>query len=123
MPDTASWYQSVAAAKSGALLHLPLELALAAAGLPKATPLARRAAEAFSVGYQIADDIEDAREDAAAGSLNLLLLLRAAGPEAEAGARGLARRHLEAARALARELPEGSGQYLAQLAQTRAARL
>jgi len=121
--DAVAWYSAIATAKSGALLRLPLELAVAAAGRPEALSLARRAAEAFAVGYQIADDIEDAREDAAAGSLNLLLLLRAAGPEAEAGARGLARRHLEAARALARELPEGSGQYLAQLAQTRAARL
>lgn len=43
--------------------------------------------------------------------------------EAEASARQLTRRHPEAARVLARELPEGSGRYLGRLAQARTARL
>jgi len=123
--DAVPRYLAVAAGKSGALLRLPLELVLAAAGWPEALPLARRAAEAFAIGYQIVDDIEDAPEDAAAGSLNLLLLLRsaAAHSEAEATARQLARRHLETARVLAAELPQGSGRYLSRLAQARAAGL
>ncbi len=123
--DAVAWYAAVAAGKSGALLRLPIELVLAAAGRPEALPLARRAAEAFAVGYQIADDIEDARDDAAAGSLNLLLLLQAAATdrEAESAARQLARRHLETARVLACGLPKESGRYLGQLAQARAARL
>lgn len=121
--DMVSWYLSVAAAKSGALLRLPLELALAASGLPNALPLARRAAEAFAIGYQIADDIEDVDADMAAGSLNLLVLLMAAGPSGAAVARRLAQQHLAAAHMLAHELPEGSGRYLGQLAKARAAQL
>jgi len=43
--------------------------------------------------------------------------------EAEASARPLAQRHLEAARVLACELPEWPARYLGRLAQARAARL
>jgi phytoene dehydrogenase-like protein len=43
--------------------------------------------------------------------------------EAEPSARPLGRRHLEAARVLACELPEGSGRYPGRLVQARTARL
>ena len=121
--DTVTWYLSVAAAKSGALLRLPLELALEASGLVNALPHARRAAEAFAIGYQIADDINDIEADMATGSLNLLVLLKAAGPGGENVARRLAQQHLAAAHMLANELPEGSGRYLGQLAKAREAQL
>ncbi len=54
-----------ARAKSGALLSLPIELALLAAGQTQALGSARQAAESFAVGYQIYDDLLDVEKDAA----------------------------------------------------------
>lgn len=54
-----------ARAKSGALLSLPTELALLAAGQTQALGSARQAAESFAVGYQIYDDLLDVEKDAA----------------------------------------------------------
>lgn len=75
-------YFQIVAGKSGALLSLPLELALLASGDAAACAPARAAAEAFAIGYQIADDLDDLDKDAGldgrAATLNLALLLRRA---------------------------------------------
>ena len=73
-------YLRIVAGKSGALLSLPLELALLAARQHQWSDKAREAAQAFAIGYQIADDLndidKDAGSDAIAPTLNLVLLLR-----------------------------------------------
>lgn len=58
-------FKKIAVTKSGALLSLPTELALLAAGHDTAIPRAREAALAFSIAYQIYDDLVDANADAA----------------------------------------------------------
>lgn len=62
-------YLQIAAGKSGALLGLPLELALLAAHQKSSCAMAREAAEAFSIGYQIADDLDDLESDAETAEL------------------------------------------------------
>ncbi len=73
-------YLRIAAGKSGALLSLPLELALLAAGEDQWRDDARAAAYAFAIGYQIADDLDDLDKDACSDvtgpALNLVWLLR-----------------------------------------------
>ncbi len=115
-------YQAIAAAKSGALLSLPLEIALLASRHDDAAPLARHAAEAFAIGYQIADDIADVQRDAAEddrpGSLNVVHVLEADQGRvmALAKARSLGLEHLSAAALGASRLPHGSGGLLRHLA-------
>jgi len=58
-------FRRIALAKSGALLSLPTELALLAAGQSHALARARQAAESFAIGYQIYDDLLDVEKDAA----------------------------------------------------------
>lgn len=57
-------FKNIALTKSGALLSLPTELALLAAGHDRALTRAREAALAFSIAYQIHDDLADADADA-----------------------------------------------------------
>lgn len=64
----ADQYQKIAIAKSGALLSLPLELILLASGQQEYSSDARRAAEAFSVAYQIVDDLQDVQSDLRTGT-------------------------------------------------------
>lgn len=115
-------YERIAVGKSGALLSLPLELALAASGEKKWMGEARRAAEAFGIGYQIMDDMEDVESDVAGDdgprAVNALLVLRAAGHglDAEAVAREIGLRHLRTAITLADRLPNGAGAFLRCLA-------
>lgn len=115
-------YERIAVGKSGALLSLPLELALAVSGKKEWMGEARRAAEAFGIGYQIMDDMEDVESDAAGDdgprAVNALLVLRAAGHglNAEAVAREIGLRHLHTAVALADRLPNGAGAFLRCLA-------
>ncbi len=115
-------YEKIAVGKSGALLSLPLELALAAAGKKEWMGEARRAAEAFGIGYQIVDDMDDVESDAAGDdeprAVNALLVLRAAGHglNAEAMVREIGLRHLRTAVALADRLPNGAGSFLRFLA-------
>jgi geranylgeranyl pyrophosphate synthase len=115
-------YQAIAATKSGALLSLPLELALLAARHDDAAALARRAAEAFAIGYQIADDIADVQRDAAdasrPGSLNVVHVLEVDQDRggALAKARSLGLEQLSAAALAASQLPHGSGGLLRHLA-------
>jgi len=58
-------FRKIALAKSGALLSLPTELSLLAAGQSHALGHARQAAESFAIGYQIYDDLLDVEKDAA----------------------------------------------------------
>jgi len=116
-------YEFIAKAKSGALLALPLELTLAAAGKNDSIPIARKCAEAFAVAYQIVDDIDDLAKDRGNGvtppCYNALLTLEAMGhvEDAFAIASQLAKNRLLESVELAGALPNQSGRLLAALAQ------
>lgn len=112
-------YEDIAIAKSGALLSLPVELALVASGNSIWQPQARLAANSFSIGYQIIDDIADIERDTNRGgpaaALNILLVLHLPGrseAEALAKARTIALNHLSAAALAAEQLPMRSGSLL-----------
>jgi geranylgeranyl pyrophosphate synthase len=112
-------YHKVASEKSGALLRLPLELALAAAGKSQWLPQARRAAEEFAVGYQIIDDLQDADDDGpVAMNIVAVLVTHGHGADAAAMAHQLGVRHLKTAAALANQLPDSAGAVLGTLAIT-----
>ena len=112
-------YHRVAVEKSGALLSLPLELALAAAGKNSWLPQARRAAEEFAVGYQIMDDLQDVDDDGPT-AMNIVAVLKAHGHGVNAAAMAyeLGVRHLKNAADFAEKLPNGSGSMLETLAIT-----
>lgn len=122
-------YEQIVVGKSGALLSLPLEMALLASGKREWMEEARCAAEAFGISYQIMDDLEDVESDAAGDAgpraVNALLVLRAAGygANAEAVARDIGLRHLRTAVASAGRLPNGSGAFLQELTMALAQRL
>jgi Polyprenyl synthetase len=115
-------YENIVIGKSGALLSLPLEMVLLAAGESGWMSEARRAAEAFAISYQILDDLEDFDADVAAGPgfgcANILSVLKAGGPDSDAVkvARELGLGHLETALKSADRLPNGSGAFLRELA-------
>jgi len=117
-------YEEIVAGKSGALLSLPLELALLGAGFRDALSLAQEAAESFGIGYQIVDDLEDADTDGP-HTLNLLNVLAArhTGDEVNRLARELGTKHLHDAIAAAHRLPLGSGELLGNLARALSERL
>lgn len=119
--DTASaisHYQKIAIAKSGALMCLPIELALVATGQERYLSDARQAVEAFSIGYQIADDLNDVHRDtdavAAFGGFNIVSIYKALGcaEESVGNAKKIGRLHLEAAIDSAARLPCGAGAVL-----------
>jgi geranylgeranyl pyrophosphate synthase len=112
-------YHRVAIEKSGALLSLPLELALIAAHKNPWLPQARRAAEEFAVGYQIMDDLQDVDDDGPT-AMNIVAVLKAQnhGANAAAVAHELGVCHLKNAADFAEKLPNGSGALLATLATT-----
>ena len=114
---TVDSYISIAIAKSGALLSLPLELALIAAGRKNWTTQARNAAEAFAVAYQIADDLADVLLDRASGSMNIIFVLESedSGVDATAVARRLGSQHIDKAVALSHALPCNAGSVLGKL--------
>lgn len=111
-------YEKIAAAKSGALLCLPLELALLACRQDRYLPDARRAVEAFAIGYQIVDDLNDlhsdAGADAASSTFNIVSICKHFGGfEASVHeAKKLGRQHLDMAIESATSLPSGSGALL-----------
>ena len=119
-------YLRIVTGKSGALLSLPLELGLLAAGQAQSCDHAREAAHAFAIGYQIADDLDDIDKDAAtdggAAALNLVWLLRqqlgavCVDIDIIAHCTALARRHLTVAEERAAALPQRCGTLLAELA-------
>ena len=110
-------YISIAVAKSGALISLPLELALIAAGRNNWTSHARTAAEAFATAYQIADDLSDVLMDRESGSMNIIFVLESAGCGADstALARRLGSQHVDKAIAMSLSLPCDAGSVLAEL--------
>ena len=117
-------YERVASAKSAPLLVLPLEMALTLAGREDAVASAAAAGSLFAIGYQIADDLEDASQDVLHQELNLVSVLAASGDVApHQRARELAIRRFRQARAAAAMLPSGSGELLAAQACERADRL
>ena len=121
-PISIAAYEKIAIAKSGALLSLPVELALVASGHAEWQPQASLAANAFSIGYQIVDDIDDVERDTSKGgsaaALNILLVLNTSGKEANtlASARNLALQHLRCAAKAAELLPMRSGRLMQELA-------
>jgi geranylgeranyl pyrophosphate synthase len=121
-------YKDIVTAKSGALLSLPLELALIAARQETFCAQACEAAQAFSVGYQIIDDVDDYASDQLRVSGQVLNVLQVLGKEtdtasAQVQALQLAREQLEKSIALANALPSGAGALLIQIAQKLLARL
>jgi geranylgeranyl pyrophosphate synthase len=117
-------YERVASAKSAPLLVLPLELALTLAGRDDAVATATTAGSLFAIGYQIADDLEDASQDAMHQELNIVSVLAASGEtEPHERSRALAIHRFQQARAAAALLPSGSGELLAAQASQRIERL
>jgi geranylgeranyl diphosphate synthase type II len=112
-----SSYQKIAIAKSGALLSLPIELALTASQRVESIADARAAAESFAIAYQIADDLCDIDKDANYHSLNIVSVLKAAGERQNSiqVAKTLALQHLQAASNLATKLPNNCGALLIEL--------
>ena len=124
-------YLQIATAKSGALLSLPLELALLAAGRPDAAGMARQACENLAISYQILDDLQDLEADSAlvegcvdqTQSFNIVCVLCSPNgltsmglkTEAMASAQTLALEHLTRCDSLAAQLPSGSGSQLRDL--------
>jgi geranylgeranyl pyrophosphate synthase len=114
-------YAKIAAAKSGALLSLPFELAFLGAGKSQWIVEAKGAAEAFAIGYQIIDDLTDLDCDKSNGEtparLNSVLVIAASGHEGVAieEAKRLARYYLSEAEVRSNKLPNGCGLLLAEL--------
>ena len=111
-------YQKIAISKSGALLSLPIELALLASHHTESLSNARAATESFAIAYQIADDLCDIDKDAQSQSLNVISVLKACGETKQPiqVAQNLAMRHLDEAIYLAAKLPKESGALLNELA-------
>ena len=115
-------YTKIAMAKSGALLGLPLELALLASGHTDAMPAARQACESFAVSYQIFDDLEDLAGDAARSdsggksrpALNIALIFMESHSHADAifRARDLGLQQLALCESSAARLPSNAGALL-----------
>ena len=117
-------YERIASGKSAPLLVLPLELALTLAGRSDAVLAAAAAGSLFAIGYQIADDLQDADQDAASQELNIVSVLASAGETAPVDrARDLAILRFQQAHAAASALPSGSGALLAMQAADRGDRL
>lgn len=111
-------YRQIAIAKSGALLCLPIELALLASREDLYLLDARHAVEAFAVGYQIVDDLNDVQSDTgvdtASSTLNIISICKAFGStdSATKEAQKIGRQHLDTAIQSAMRLPRGSGALL-----------
>lgn len=115
-------YEQIAAAKSGALLSLPIELVLLASSHQEYLPEAWRAARAFAMGYQIVDDLHDAQSDGSSdtkqGVYNIISVLKGMGTEDESveKAKRLGLEKIDLAIVLAKRLPYNTGEQLAQYA-------
>lgn len=111
-------YQQIAMAKSGALLSLPIELVLLAAGHQEYLPHARRAADAFAVGYQIVDDLHDLQSDVSSGAAqsayNIVSVLETTGSVDESieKAKMVGLEKIDLAIVLAKLLPYNTGERL-----------
>ena len=121
--ETLEWfsletYRQIVSAKSGALLAMPLELALIASGHTQAVALARNAGEAFAIAYQISDDLSDLEADARHDCFNIvhaLLQCRRNSPLHAAITEG----QIQCQHAIdqARTLPNDCGELMVQKAQ------
>ncbi len=114
-------YIKIASAKSGALLSLPLELALTLSQHSDKCDVARLACEHFSVSYQISDDLDDhfgencnPDADAQDFGLNILQFSDKDSSKTEAidAAIGLAQKHLKLCDIVANQLPLDIGKTL-----------
>jgi geranylgeranyl pyrophosphate synthase len=112
-------YQQIAMAKSGALLGLPLELVLLAAGHQDHLPQVLHVIEAFAVGYQIADDLHDLQADVFSGPTknvhNIISIFKETNSldESLEKARMLGLEKIDLAIMLAKRLPYNIGECLA----------
>jgi geranylgeranyl diphosphate synthase type I len=115
-------YRTIAIAKSAPLLGLPLELSLIHAGRLDCLVQAERAADAFALAYQMADDVEDVESDMANGSLNAVVVFAREMPieRARLLVRRLVNRTFRQASRLAGSLPSDSGALMASMADQRA---
>jgi geranylgeranyl diphosphate synthase type II len=115
-------YRTIAVAKSAPLLGLPVELSLIHAGRLDCLVQAERAANAFALAYQMADDVEDVESDMANGSLNAVVILAREMPMERARllVRRLVNRTFRQASRLAGSLPSDSGALMAGMADQRA---
>jgi len=124
--DAVDQYLKIAKAKSGALLSLPIELALLAAQFDEFTKVAKTACENFAICYQIFDDLQDLESDKIREQnrqmsspemthvLNIIFILSAScnHSEAIAAAFSLAFKHLSLSEESATQLPNRSGHLL-----------
>jgi geranylgeranyl pyrophosphate synthase len=116
-------YEDITIAKSGALLSLPLELALIGTNHSADLSSARQAAQHFAIGYQIADDLCDIEKDSACAgkseSMNIIFVLKASGEtqDLKVSAKTLALKNLDQSITSARVLPSNAGAALIELAQ------
>ncbi|NMM06078.1 polyprenyl synthetase family protein [Polaromonas sp.] len=123
-PFSVDDYRRITIAKSGALLGLPIELALLAADKTDALAGAKRAADLFAIGYQIYDDLLDVEADivraGSAPAINIVQVLQAIHAASDFRARELARKlglqYLLSAAAASADLPWQAGCLFQQLA-------
>lgn len=121
--DRLAAYLATAAAKSGPLLSLPFGLIFSYCNRPDLVTTSAWAVRAFSIAYQIADDLADFEADARTtlgAAANIIGVLEAAGrtdrATAQARAGLMARAKLAEALAIAAELPHGTAAILSDLA-------
>jgi geranylgeranyl pyrophosphate synthase len=121
--DRLATYQLMAAAKSGPLLSLPFGLVFSYCNRPDLVAMSGRAVRAFSIAYQIADDLADFEADSRTvlgAAANIIGVLEAVGradrATAQARAVVMARAKLAEALAIAAELPHGTAAILSDLA-------
>ena len=114
-------YCQIAIEKSGALLSLPLALALIAAEKTRSIEPANQAAVNFAIAYQIADDLQDTEKDlkqnSAANSVNIVLVLKhlySENPQSQAAL--LCEDYLNKAIYFAQQLPDDCGANLVAMA-------
>ena len=117
-------YKNIVTMKSGALLALPLELTLIAAGRLEAVRLATEAGSAFSIAYQIMDDVTDLQADVRQDGHNLIHGLLSTGHK-DALSLALTEALIQCQIAIdrAEQLPRQSGYFLVEQAREMATRL
>ena len=119
--NSVSNYVNIAIAKSGALLGLPIELALILSARDDLLSTAKSAVNAFAVGYQMVDDLNDIEKDSASGgrskSLNIVFVLSDSGStQPIQDSIALAEQSLSHAVELSKKLPYLIGEQLINLA-------
>ena len=123
--ETLQHYEEIAHAKSAPLLALPLDLALVAAGRSEHCATVDRAAGAFAIAYQMADDIADIEVDRQMGEPNIVIILggQDAASEQANRVRAMAASNYTRAADLAGALPNHCGDLLVALARKTASQL